>query len=97
MPGAAVIMGAGDALGGAIARRFSREGLVAVPSSRKILPLGELVAEIEADGGQAEGIPCDARDEEAVIELFDGSRMKSGRSRRSFSIPARSIAHRSLI
>jgi NAD(P)-dependent dehydrogenase (short-subunit alcohol dehydrogenase family) len=71
MPGAAVIMGAGDALGGAIARRFAREGLVAVPSRRKILPLGELVAEIEADGGQAEGIPCDARDEEAVIELFD--------------------------
>ncbi len=71
MPGAAVIMGAGDALGGAIARRFAREGLVAVPSRRKILPLGELVAEIEADGGQAEGIPCDARDEEAVIEWFD--------------------------
>lgn len=64
-------MGAGDALGGAIARRFAREGLVAVPSRRKIKPLGELVARIEADGGEAEGIPCDARDEEAVISLFD--------------------------
>ena len=64
-------MGAGDALGGAIARRFAREGLIAVPSRRKIMPLGELVAEIEADGCLAEGIPCDARDEEAVINLFD--------------------------
>jgi NAD(P)-dependent dehydrogenase (short-subunit alcohol dehydrogenase family) len=64
-------MGAGDALGGSIARRFAREGLVAVPSRRKIKPLGELVALIEAEGGQAEGIPCDARDEDAVISLFD--------------------------
>ena len=28
-------------------------------------------AQIEAQGGRAEGIPCDARDEEAVIEMFD--------------------------
>jgi NAD(P)-dependent dehydrogenase (short-subunit alcohol dehydrogenase family) len=71
LTGAAVIIGAGDALGGAIARRFAREGLVVVPSRRKIKPLGELVARIEAEGGEAEGIPCDARDEEAVIGLFD--------------------------
>ena len=69
--GAAVVVGAGDALGGAIARRFAKGGLVAVPSRRKIKPLGELVAQIEADGGQAKGIPCDARDEEAVIAMFD--------------------------
>ena len=71
MTGAAVIMGAGDALGGAIARRFAHGGLVAVPSRRKIKPLGELVGQIEAEGGRAEGIPCDARDEDAVIALFD--------------------------
>ena len=65
------MIGAGDALGGAIARRFAKGGLVAVPSRRKIQPLGELVAQIEAQGGRAEGIPCDARDEEAVIEMFD--------------------------
>ena len=69
--GAAVVIGAGDALGGAIARRFAKGGLVAVPSRRKTQPLGELVAQIEAQGGRAEGIPCDARDEEAVIEMFD--------------------------
>ncbi|MEX2454097.1 MAG: SDR family NAD(P)-dependent oxidoreductase [Rhodospirillaceae bacterium] len=69
--GAAVVIGAGDALGGAVARRFARGGLIAVPSRRTILPLGALVAEIEAAGGRAEGVPCDARDEDAVIALFD--------------------------
>ena len=69
--GAAVVIGAGDALGGAVARRFAKEGLVAVPSRRKIKPLGDLVARIEADGGRAVGIPCDARDEDAVIAMFD--------------------------
>ena len=33
--GAAVVIGAGDALGGAIVRRFARGGLVAVPSRRR--------------------------------------------------------------
>ena len=60
---AAIIIGAGDALGGAIAKRFSRGGLVAVPSRRKMKPLKELVSQIKADGGDAKGIPCDARDE----------------------------------
>lgn len=69
--GAAIVIGAGDALGGAIARRFAKGGLIAVPSRRKIKPLGELVAQIEAEGGQAEGVPCDARDEDAVIAMFD--------------------------
>lgn len=68
---AAIVIGAGDALGGAITRRFAAEGLVVVPSRRKIKPLGELVAEIEAEGGEAEGIPCDARNEDEVIGLFD--------------------------
>ena len=69
--GTAIVIGAGDALGGAIARRFAEGGLVAVPSRRKILPLGALVAEIEAAGGSAEGVPCDARDEDDVVGLFD--------------------------
>lgn len=69
--GTAVVIGAGDALGGAIARRFAAGGLIAVPSRRKILPLGALVAEIEESGGRAEGVPCDARDEDEVISLFD--------------------------
>ena len=38
---AAIVIGAGDALGGAIAKRFAKGGLVAVPSRRKIKPLKE--------------------------------------------------------
>ena len=69
--GVALIIGAGDALGGAIARRFARGGLVAVPSRRKEAPLRELAERIEADGGTARAMACDARDEDAVIALFD--------------------------
>lgn len=69
--GAAVVIGAGDALGGAIARRFAREGLVAVPVRRKAGPLGELVAAIEAAGGRARGVACDARVEGEVRGLFE--------------------------
>ncbi len=69
--GAAVVGGAGDALGGAVARRFAAAGLAAVPVRRKTGPLDALAAEIAASGGRARGIACDARDEEAVATLFD--------------------------
>ncbi len=69
--GAAVVVGAGDALGGAVARRFAAAGLAAVPVRRKTGPLDALAAEIAASGGRARGIACDARDEEAVATLFD--------------------------
>ena len=59
---AAVVFGAGDALGGAIAARFARAGLHAVPSRRKTEPLEALAASIRADGGTATPIACDARD-----------------------------------
>jgi NAD(P)-dependent dehydrogenase (short-subunit alcohol dehydrogenase family) len=71
MAGVALVIGAGDALGGAIARRFARGGLIAVPSRRKAAPLEDLVKQIEADGGTAHAMPCDARDEDAVIAMFD--------------------------
>lgn len=71
MAGVALVIGAGDALGGAIARRFAQGGMIAVPSRRKEAPLAELARQIEADGGTAHAIPCDARDEDAVIAMFD--------------------------
>ena len=68
---AAVIFGAGDALGGAIAARFARGGLHVVPSRRKTAPLEALSASIRADGGTATPIACDARDEDAVQAVYD--------------------------
>jgi NAD(P)-dependent dehydrogenase (short-subunit alcohol dehydrogenase family) len=58
-------------LGGAIARRFAREGYVAVGVRRQQDKLTALVEAIEAEGGKAFGFGCDARKEEEVIALFD--------------------------
>ena len=69
-PNAALIIGAGDATGGAIARRFAREGYVACVTRRKADSLEPLVQRIRSEGGQAFGFGSDARDETAVTELF---------------------------
>ncbi len=69
--GSALIIGAGDATGGAIARRLAREGLVACVVRRNGDKLAPLVAQIEAEGGAARAFGVDAREEDAVISLFD--------------------------
>jgi NAD(P)-dependent dehydrogenase (short-subunit alcohol dehydrogenase family) len=66
---AALIIGAGDATGGAIARRFAREGYVACVTRRHADKLEPLVRRIEAEGGQARGFGSDARDEAAAGAL----------------------------
>ncbi|MDB5430528.1 MAG: short-chain dehydrogenase [Caulobacter sp.] len=67
----ALVIGAGDATGGAIARRFAREGLAAVIVRRDVEHLSDLTAAIQAEGGQAHPFGVDARREEPMIELFD--------------------------
>ena len=67
----ALIVGAGDALGSAIARRAARGGLAVAAARRNGDQLAPLVAEITATGTAARGFGCDARDEDAVIALFD--------------------------
>lgn len=67
----ALVVGAGDATGGAIARRFAREGLTAVVVRRTAAALEPLVARIEADGGRAVAMATDARDEGAMVALVD--------------------------
>ncbi|MES2265065.1 MAG: SDR family oxidoreductase [Pseudomonadota bacterium] len=68
---AALIVGAGDATGGAIARRFAQEGLIACATRRSVDKLQPLIDEIRAAGGEAHGFASDARKEEAVIKLVD--------------------------
>ena len=65
----AVIIGAGDATGGAIARRFAREGYTVCVTRRNEEALAPLVQEIEQAGGKARPFGCDARDEEQKLEL----------------------------
>jgi NAD(P)-dependent dehydrogenase (short-subunit alcohol dehydrogenase family) len=70
-PPVALVIGAGDATGGAIALRFAREGYAACVTRREKEKLSALVADIEAAGGKAHAFGSDARKEEAMIALFD--------------------------
>ncbi|MGE0314709.1 MAG: SDR family oxidoreductase [Lautropia sp.] len=64
-----LVVGAGDATGGAIARRFAREGYVACVTRRSADKLQPLVARIEADGGRAHAFGSDARKEDEMVAL----------------------------
>lgn len=68
---AVLVVGAGDATGSAIARRFAREGYVACVARRSAARLEPLVAAIEGDGGQARAFGCDARDEAQVVAMVE--------------------------
>ena len=58
-----LVIGAGDSTGGAIARRFAREGFVACVTRRTSEKLEPLVAAIREAGGEAHGFGSDARKE----------------------------------
>ncbi|WP_430397906.1 SDR family oxidoreductase [Ferrovibrio sp.] len=68
---AALVIGAGDATGGAIARRFAREGYTACVTRREAAKLESLVQRITADGGRARAFGSDAREEDQVTALFE--------------------------
>jgi NAD(P)-dependent dehydrogenase (short-subunit alcohol dehydrogenase family) len=76
--GVALIVGAGDATGGAIARRFAREGYMACVTRRHQDALAPLVEQIEAAGGRARAFGSDARDEEAVARLMETIEAEEG-------------------
>jgi len=67
------IVGAGDYIGSAIARRFAREGYTIVGGRRGVEKLEPLRAEIEAAGGNLIARSLDARSEEAVEEFVNGA------------------------
>lgn len=66
---AVLIIGAGDATGGAIARRFAREGYVACVTRRSEDKLAPLLEQIRSEGGEAYGFGSDARKEEDMVAL----------------------------
>ena len=68
-PKAALIIGAGDATGGAIAKRFAAEGYVACITRRNADRLEPLAADIRAAGGVARAFGSDARKEDQMVEL----------------------------
>jgi short-subunit dehydrogenase len=67
----ALVIGAGDATGGAIARRFAREGFATCAVRRSADKLQPLLEQIRAAGGVAHGFGTDARKEEEIAELVE--------------------------
>lgn len=71
--GVCLVVGAGDGVGGAIARAFAEEGLEVCVTrrARNLDQLESLVASIRADGGKAHAFGVDAREEAEMIGLFE--------------------------
>ncbi len=67
----ALVIGAGVATGGSIAKRFAREGYVACMARRQGDKLQGLIDEIETAGGKAFGYSCDATHEDEVMALVE--------------------------
>ena len=67
----ALVVGAGDYIGAAIAKRFAAGGFTVCMGRRNGDKLAPLVTEIEANGGTAIGFSMDARLEESVVETFE--------------------------
>jgi NAD(P)-dependent dehydrogenase (short-subunit alcohol dehydrogenase family) len=78
--GVCLIIGAGDGLGGAIARAFAREGhpICITRRARNLEQLETLAGEIRAQGGAAHAFGVDARSEADMIELFDDIEVRVG-------------------
>jgi NAD(P)-dependent dehydrogenase (short-subunit alcohol dehydrogenase family) len=71
--GVCLVVGAGDGVGGAIARAFAAEGhpVCITRRARNLDQLEALAGEIRAGGGVAHAFGVDAREEGEVIALFD--------------------------
>ena len=74
-----LISGAGSGLGRASALELAALGATVVGCGRRSEPLEETVAAIAEDGGVAEAVAADIRDEDAVNSLVDGVVERHGR------------------
>ena len=68
----AIIIGAGDATGSAITKKFASNGYKVCPVRRpkSLDKVNKLAEEINNSGGWAKGFGVDARNEEAIQDLF---------------------------
>src|SRR5207245_3906080 len=64
------VIGAGDFIGGAIAKKFASEGFTVFAGRRRGEKLAPLVAEVEAAGGRVTGRSLDARKEEEIAAFL---------------------------
>jgi NAD(P)-dependent dehydrogenase (short-subunit alcohol dehydrogenase family) len=66
----AVVIGAGDYIGAAIAKKFAAEGFVVFAGRRNGEKLAPLVADIEGSGGRIEARSLDARKEDEITAFL---------------------------
>jgi NAD(P)-dependent dehydrogenase (short-subunit alcohol dehydrogenase family) len=66
----ALIVGAGDGTGGAIARQFAEAGFHVCAARRDVAALEPLLDDIRQAGGSASGHSLDAREEDQVLSVF---------------------------
>ena len=78
--GVCLIIGAGDGLGGAIARAFAREGhpICLTRRARHLDQLEALAGDIRRQGGVAHAFGVDARIETDMVALFDDIERRIG-------------------
>ena len=66
----AIVTGASQGLGKAVAIRLAANGAHVLCAARSVDKLAETVQQIEAAGGKADAVACDVTDREAVEKLF---------------------------
>jgi NAD(P)-dependent dehydrogenase (short-subunit alcohol dehydrogenase family) len=66
----AAVIGAGDFIGAAIAKKFAAEGFIVFAGRRNGNKLAPLVGEIEAAGGKISACSLDARKEEEIVAFL---------------------------
>jgi NAD(P)-dependent dehydrogenase (short-subunit alcohol dehydrogenase family) len=81
----AVIYGAGNGIGGAVARAFAREGAKVFLTGRRREPVEAVSKDIRSAGGSAEAAEVDALDEKAIDRHLQSVIDKAGRADISFN------------
>ena len=74
----AAIVGVGEGLGYALGKRFAAAGFKVALVARSAERVERLAEAIVETGGMAVALPADARDERAVMELFDALEREHG-------------------
>jgi 3-oxoacyl-[acyl-carrier protein] reductase len=75
----AVVTGASQGLGKAVAIALGMNGATVVCLARNAEKLGNTVSDIEAAGGSAEAVSCDVTDRAAAKAAIEGAKEKHGR------------------
>lgn len=94
----AVVIGVGSerGVGGAVCRRFAREGYHVLIAGRSAAKIETLAASLVADGGSAEAVTTDVTQEAQVIALFDRA-MNPGQGRDPADVVVFNVGNNALL